>query len=225
MSSGRSSKPVAKRSTISNSSNVWKSLVDGSPLGPRSPRSWRSRSWRTQASRGPRDVQRSPALSLGLSNALVNPRTGPLDQILRCPVEIGHDAGVEKRVALGRAELLQFCRGPHLLLHDPNCTSFGDRQRSSPRRARPARRVGSTSAGSAGDRTEATLDSAFNLPLNMKDDTECCLFDNSEWAQRDSNPRHLPCKGSALPTELCAPEPTASLSAPLAPRSDRWRPE
>ena len=26
-----------------------------------------------------------------------------------------------------------------------------------------------------------------------------------QWAQRDSNPRPMPCKGSALPTELCAP--------------------
>jgi hypothetical protein len=44
MSSGRRQNPVANRSMISRSSNAWKSLVEGSPLGPRSARSWRSRS-------------------------------------------------------------------------------------------------------------------------------------------------------------------------------------
>jgi len=84
---------------------------------------------RIQASRGPRDVHRSPSLSLGLSNPLVNPRAGPLDQILGCLVNIGHDAGVKKRVALGRAELLQFCCSPYLLFHAANPTSFDNRQR------------------------------------------------------------------------------------------------
>lgn len=31
-----------------------------------------------------------------------------------------------------------------------------------------------------------------------------CQTHNDEWAQRDSNPRPMPCKGSALPTELYA---------------------
>ena len=38
------------------------------------------------------------------------------------------------------------------------------------------------------------------------------------WAQRDSNPRPLPCKGSALPTELYAPERDAE---PIRARGTR----
>ena len=37
------------------------------------------------------------------------------------------------------------------------------------------------------------------------------------WAQRDSNPRHLPCKGSALPTELCARAGSHRASSELGP--------
>ncbi len=40
-------------------------------------------------------------------------------------------------------------------------------------------------------------------PESAPDLRKRCNFDNA-WAQRDSNPRPLPCKGSALPTELCA---------------------
>ncbi len=61
----------------------------------------------------------------------MNPRTGPLDQALGCLVEIGHDAGIKKGVAFGRAEPLQFCCGPNLLLHAPNCTSFGEQPQAS----------------------------------------------------------------------------------------------
>ena len=121
---------------------------------------------RTQASRGPRDVRCSPSLGLGLSNPLVDPRTGPLDQILGCLVEIGHDAGVKNRMALGRAELLQFCCGPHLLLHAPNLTSFGDRQRSTARRARSARLVGSEAPGKeAGTRVVTSPRSSKSQPM------------------------------------------------------------
>ena len=41
---GRSSHPTAKRSTMRSRSSTWKSFVDGSPFGPRSAGSWRSRS-------------------------------------------------------------------------------------------------------------------------------------------------------------------------------------
>jgi hypothetical protein len=49
------------------------------------------------------------------------------------------------------------------------------------------------------------------LPLKRENNAGCREIDNDEWAQRDSNPRHLPCKGSALPTELCALKPVRSL--------------
>lgn len=67
-------------------------------------------------------------MRLGLSDPLVNPRTRTLKQVLGCLVEIGHDAGVKQSVTLGRAELLQFRCGPHLLIHAPNFTSFGERE-------------------------------------------------------------------------------------------------
>src|SRR3954452_22656710 len=46
------------------------------------------------------------------------------------------------------------------------------------------------------------------------------------WALRDSNPRHLPCKGSALPSELSARRssgwPATLPGAPTAASNDRW---
>src|SRR3989338_10408948 len=45
------------------------------------------------------------------------------------------------------------------------------------------------------------------------------------WAVKDSNPRHLPCKGSALPTELTAPCGWAWEGTILRPRHYIWQGE
>ena len=39
------------------------------------------------------------------------------------------------------------------------------------------------------------------MPADLR---KCCVFGNDPWALRDSNPRHPPCKGGALPAELNA---------------------
>ncbi len=58
------------------------------------------------------------------------------------------------------------------------------------------------------------------LPSSFEPDADHgtrCDIDSNEWAQRDSNPRPLPCKGSALPTELCARERSTQPTAPPPP--------
>lgn len=104
---------------MSSSSNVWKSVVEGSPLGrvhcgvaDRGRR-------RTTVRREPRTVRRSLALwRLRLGDHALDPGSGPCQEFRRSVVEVGDDARIEYRTPLLRAHLLEFSGGPDLRSHD-----------------------------------------------------------------------------------------------------------
>lgn len=71
------------------SSNTWKSFVDGSPLGQRSLRGWRSRS----------------AKNLGAARTRLQTMTYPCQEVSGKLVKVGDDARVEERLLFGRGQL------------------------------------------------------------------------------------------------------------------------